>query len=165
MSTCQVPEAVACELWLTQFTAEFERGLTYFDFLTAYESAAGLCVVACVVDPLSTSRALYVTVLSTSLELSSLTGRYPGATWHEREAAEMFGLQFIGLDDARPLLRREPSGRPPLLKSSVLAARAVTAWPGAAEPDPLDGRRLDNPSRRRLRPIGSPSPDWGNTDG
>lgn len=165
MSTCQVPAQLACDEWLTRFTQEFDRGLTYFDFLAAYESTVGLCVVARVLDPSSGSSALYVTVPSAIPALPSLTGRYPGATWHEREAAEMFGLQFIGLDDARPLLRREAGGRPPLLKSTVLAARAVIAWPGAAEPDALDGRRRDNPSRRRMRPIGSPSPDWGSPDG
>jgi len=158
--TLQTPIHLACDEWLARFTQEAEHGYSWFDFLTAYESAIGLVVVARVLDPATHGSALYATSPGPAQTLPSLTVRYPGAAWHEREAAEMFGLTFIGLADPRPLLRREADGQPPLLKSTVLAARAVINWPGAAEPDPVDGRRRDNPSRRRMRPIGSPPADW-----
>ncbi len=93
----------------------------------------------------------------------SLTGLWPGAAWHEREAWEMFGLAFDGFTDhtgagLRPLLLDgldgpdgpggggpgaemrstaggpEPSYPPPLRKAVLLPARTGTPWPGAVEP-------------------------------
>ncbi len=165
MSSAEQPEELACDRWLDQFTDEFARGYTFFDFLAAYESAAGLIVVARVLNVPANQSAIYATSPGATNAVPSLTPCFPGATWYEREAAEMFGLQFYGLDDGRPLLRHEGSGAPPMLKSTVLAARAVMVWPGAAEPDPVDGRRRDNPSRRRMSPLGSPPSDWGTADG
>jgi len=168
MSAYESPVELAGEVWLSTFTSELDRGLTFFDFLAAYESRSRFVVVARVLDPRTSISALYCTTVGTDQSppsVPSLTTIYPGATWHEREATEMFGLRFSGLDDDRPLLRHQEAGEPPLRKSSVLAARAVITWPGAAEPDPVDGRRRDNPSRRRMSPLGSPPPNWGSSDG
>lgn len=168
MSGGEAPLEVPREAWLTRFTNELNRGLTFFDFLAAYESSDGFVVVARVLEPRTTLSAMFSTMVGVAQppqSVPSLTAIYPGATWHEREAREMFGIQFSGLDDDRPLLRHQAAGQPPLRKSTVLAARAVITWPGAAEPDPVDGRRRDNPSRRRMSPIGSPPPDWSRSDG
>ena len=53
--------------------------------------------------------------------LASVTSIWRGADWHEREAAEMFGIVFQGHPDLRPLLLEEGLGYYPLLKSHPLA--------------------------------------------
>ena len=80
----------------------------------------------------------------------SLTAVFGGAAWHEREAAEMFGIAFDGHPDLAPLLL--PDGFPghPLRKERVLAARVDQPWPGGHDP-------AGKPSRR-LQPPGSPPP-------
>ena len=53
-------------------------------------------------------------------ELPSLTGLYPAANWHEREAAEMVGLVFTGHPDPRNLLLEEDLRIHPLRKAHPL---------------------------------------------
>ena len=87
----------------------------------------------------------------------------PGAEWHERETAELYGVTFLDPDGepipSRPLLLPAPGepGHPggwPLRKDYVLAARAVTPWPADA------GGAED--ARRRQAPAGVPDPAvWG----
>ena len=61
--------------------------------------------------------------------LDSLAGVFAGAGWHEREAAELFGIEFVGGDPRRLLLDPGFVGTP-LRKDEVLAARAGLSWPG-----------------------------------
>jgi NADH-quinone oxidoreductase subunit C len=142
--------------WLGTARDLHDTGFTLLDFLTAVDRGERLEVIARAVDPESKAGQLVSTSIARdAAAISSWTAVYPGSSWHEREAREMFGIDFVGLVDARPLLRRAALGEPPLLKSSVLVARAVRDWPGAAEPTD-DGRRGGNPSRRRQRPPGVP---------
>ena len=86
----------------------------------------------------------------------TLTGVFAGAGWHEREAAEMFGLAFDGHPALTPLLLPDGFAGHPLRKERVLAARADRPWPGAVDPaDHGPGRPA---ARRRLQPPGSPPP-------
>lgn len=95
--------------------------------------------------------------------LSSVRTLIPGAGWHERETAELYGVGFLGpegeLLGERPLLipAEGQPGHPggwPLRKDYVLAARAVTPWPADA------GGAED--ARRRQAPPGVPDPAvWG----
>jgi NADH-quinone oxidoreductase subunit C len=131
-------------------------GFVLFDFITAVDRGATIEVVARVVNPETRVPAMVWTTLpADEAELASLSGIYLGASWCEREAAEMFGVRFIGLGDARPLLLRASLGEPPLRKSSALVARAIRDWPGAAGSTD-DGRQGGNPSRRRQLPPGVP---------
>jgi NADH-quinone oxidoreductase subunit C len=51
--------------------------------------------------------------------LPSLAGVFPGAEWHEREAADLFGLIFDGIPNARPLLLdADQAGLAPLRKGA-----------------------------------------------
>lgn len=88
--------------------------------------------------------------------LPTLTGVFGGAGWHEREAAEMFGLVFDGHPGPAPLLLPDGMEGHPLRKERVLAARAELPWPGAV--DPADGGPGRPTSRRRLMPPGAPPP-------
>lgn len=50
----------------------------------------------------------------------SVTSVWPGANWHERETAEMLGIDFPGHPDLRPLLLEEGVTERPLRKSHPL---------------------------------------------
>ena len=92
--------------------------------------------------------------------LATATGVFAGASWHERETYEMFGLDFDGHPNLVPLLLPDGFEGNPLRKDFVLAARAAKAWPGAKEPGESD--EGGPPSRRKTRPPGVPDPDvWG----
>lgn len=65
--------------------------------------------------------------------LVSITSVLPAAAWHEREIAEMFGVEVRGHPDLRPLLLDRTDGPPPLRKDTPLSARVETPWPGQAE--------------------------------
>lgn len=81
--------------------------------------------------------------------LASLVAVFAGAAWHEREAAEMFGIGFVGHPNLVPLLLPDGFHGHPLRKERVLAARQEP-WPGRLDPT---GR-----TSRRLQPPGSPPP-------
>ncbi|MDA3023015.1 MAG: NADH-quinone oxidoreductase subunit C [Actinomycetota bacterium] len=133
--------------WVDEFSRLQAQGYLFFDFLTAYEREGEIEVIARVVNPKSKESELLVTKVDADHNsVTSISGVYPGAVWHERETAEMFGVNFIGLGDKRPLLRRSMLARPPMLKSSVLATRMLKPWPG-------------QPSNRKQQPIGVVE-DW-----
>src|SRR3972149_3832062 len=73
-------------------------------------------------------------VLRTAKEdprLASVTPIWKGADWHEREAAEMFGLVFEGHPNPVPLLLPEDmTDHHPLRKDSPLAE--IEEWQGEA---------------------------------
>ena len=134
-------------LWADEFRELLARGFHFFDFLTAYERDSQLEVIARVVNPENKQSQLLSTMIDPNLgEVASIASTYRGAVWHERETAEMFGIYFVGLVDERPLLRRSLLGAPPMLKSTVLAARMLKPWPG-------------QPSPRKQQPIGV-TEDW-----
>jgi len=58
---------------------------------------------------------------------------YATANWHEREAAEMFGITFEGHPQPVKLLLPEPFEGHPLRKDFPLMSREAKPWPGAVE--------------------------------
>jgi NADH:ubiquinone oxidoreductase subunit C len=69
----------------------------------------------------------------------SLTGVYRGADWHEREAWDMFGIEFAGHPALEPrIFTVENFEGWPLRKDFPLATRAAKPWPGVKEPAELD---------------------------
>ncbi len=139
--------------WLAEWTVTHSRGLDFLDFLTAVDRVDTIEVVAHALDPSTKEHLIMATTVSAEVRcVDSLSGVYPGASWHERETAEMFGVRFEGLADTRPLLLRTAIGAPPMLKSTVLAARLAVDWPGGSEPG-------GSPVRRRQRPPGV-ADDW-----
>lgn len=90
----------------------------------------------------------------------SLSGVFGGAGWHERATWEMFGIDFPGHPDLRPLLLPDGFEGTPLRKEFVLAARVEKPWPGSKEPGESDrDLAADAPRRRRrLMPPGVPGP-------
>ena len=68
--------------------------------------------------------------------MPSITGVYGGAIWHERECAEMFGIDFEGHPRLVGIYLPEDFDGHPGLKSFKLPTRSlVKDWPGAKDPD------------------------------
>lgn len=74
--------------------------------------------------------------------VDSLTDVLPAASWHEREIHEMFGIDFAGHPDLRPLLLTAGVVNP-LRKETPLRARLETPWPGQS--GATTGRRAAAP--------------------
>jgi NADH-quinone oxidoreductase subunit C len=143
-------------------TARDELGLTFFDWLSAVdELAEGFSVVCHLADPGTHAHLLLRTqVPALEPSVATATGVFRGASWHERETHEMFGIDFAGHPDLRPLLLPDGFEGQPLRKDFVLAARVAKPFPGAKEPGESD--REAAPGRRKTLPPGVPDPQtWG----
>jgi NADH-quinone oxidoreductase subunit C len=157
--------SVAAEQWVAAVQAARDDGFPFFEWLAAVDEIGRADVLRVVLVLRSLERPAETRVLSTEVargrpQLDSVRGLFAGAGWHEREAAEMFGLEFVGGDARRLLLAPEFEGTP-MRKDEVLGARAGVAWPGAKEP----GETEASPSRRRMVPPGVPDPAvWGDRD-
>jgi NADH-quinone oxidoreductase subunit C len=135
---------VSSEDWIGVLGEYRDRGFAYLDYLAGIDRADEIEVVAHVVSVEARAHDLVSTRVPVgSPQLPSATGLFPGADWHERETAEMLGVEFVGHPDPRPLLLRVP-GPPPLRKSTALVARVETPWPGAVGPG-SGGRRGSTP--------------------
>lgn len=117
-------------------------GFAMLDVLTGVDRGEQVEVIARVVDPTTADARMLSTLVVDRID--SATPVYPGAAWHERETAEMYGIAFSGLADPRPLLLREPVAAPPLRKRVLLEARIEREWPGSG-------------GSRRTRPLGVPA--------
>ncbi|MHB1008494.1 MAG: NADH-quinone oxidoreductase subunit C [Propionibacteriaceae bacterium] len=158
--------AVEREAWYDEVTRLYADASLAFDWLSACDEIgqADELRVVLRLDRLDGSGVRLETRLPRNEpRLRSISTLIPGAAWHERETAELYGVTFLGPDgeplDARPLLlpAQGQPGHPggwPLRKDYVLAARAVTPWPADA------GGAED--ARRRQAPPGVPDPAvWG----
>jgi len=159
--------------WVPALTrARDEEGFTYFDWLTGVDQldAAESPGIDVVVHLWSVDRRAHLLLRTRApaedLTLPTATGVFAGASWHERETYEMFGVVFAGHPHLVPLLLPDGFEGHPLRKDFVLAARAAKAWPGAKEPGESDSDvgpgSAAAPARRKTRPPGVPDPEaWG----
>jgi NADH-quinone oxidoreductase subunit C len=65
--------------------------------------------------------------------IATLTAVYGGADWHEREAAEMFGIVFEGHPHLVNLYLPDGFAGHPLRKTFPLLSREVKPWPGTVD--------------------------------
>lgn len=70
---------------------------------------------------------------------ASLIPVYAGANWHEREAAEMFGVGVDEHPDVRNIYLPTDFEGHPLRKDYPLLARRVKPWPGIVDVEPMPG--------------------------
>jgi len=134
--TVEVPAeswAVAVELARTRL------GCAWFDFLTAVDEPDAVAVVCHVARTEPFGHLLLRTRLPHDQpQVQSVASSYAGASWHERETAEMFGVVFA--DPGGEPLQLEPLLLPPgfdghpLRKDFALASRLDRPWPGAKDP-------------------------------
>jgi NADH-quinone oxidoreductase subunit C len=73
------------------------------------------------------------------LRIESLVPLFRGADWHEREAWEMYGFQFLGHPGLRHLYLPTEFEGYPLRKDFPLLARVVKPWPGLVDVEPIPG--------------------------
>lgn len=64
---------------------------------------------------------------------------FPGADWHERECAEMFGIDFAGHPNLVKLYLPGEFEGYPLRKDFPLLAREVKPWPGLVDVEAMPG--------------------------
>jgi NADH-quinone oxidoreductase subunit C len=156
---------VAPEGWLAAVEKLKADGFAYFDWLGCVDEIGRQDCFRVVLVVRNLAQGAEARVLNCLLarddpRIDTLSGVFAGAAWHEREAAELFGLEFIGGERRRLLLNPDFEGTP-LRKDEVLAARTGMNWPGAKEPGESDF----SPSRRRLVPPGVPDAAvWGDRD-
>ena len=155
---------VAPQDWHLTVVGARDDGFDYFDWLGGVDDI-GRSDSLRVVLMLRRTDTFEAQVLTTRVprenpRLDSIGDLFAGAGWHERESAELYGIEFVGGDRRRLLLGADIEGAP-LRKDEVLAARTVEAWPGAKEPGENDA----SPSRRRMVPPGVPDPEiWGDRE-
>ena len=144
--------------WAGSAAALRDAGWSCFDLLTAVdEQAAGVDVVLHVWSLTERSSVLLRTRLPAAApRVASLAAVFGGAAWHERQAAEMFGIAFDGHPGLDPLLLPEAVLGAPLRKDFVLAARVARPWPGAPEPGQSSAEAATG--RRKVLPPGVPAP-------
>ena len=80
---------------------------------------------------------LKVDVADDDLRIASWVPVYPGADWHEREAWEMFGIEFVGHPHLQHIYLPGDFEGHPLRKDFPLIARMVKPWPGIVDVEPL----------------------------
>ncbi len=155
--------------WYAAVREARDEGYTFFDWLGAVDDVGradtlSLTLSLVALDADRPRRVwLRTQVGRDGGELASVRTLFPGAGWHEREAAELFGVTFVGGDPRRLLLSPGFTGTP-LRKDEVLAARVAEPWPGAKEPGESGAAAhgVSAPSRRRMVPPGVPDPEvWG----
>ena len=137
--------------WLPHVSATVAEGFAYVDLLTAVDRGSdGFEIVLRLVRPDDREEAWHRALVDRSEPaIDSITPVLPAASWHEREIHEMFGVDFRGHPDLRPLLLTGSTAYP-LRKETPLVARLDAPWPGAA----------DQPTKRRPSLPPGVSAEW-----
>lgn len=142
--------------WLDRVREARAAGFEVFDWMSAVdEQTSGVALVVQLIAPGAPARVLRLrAVVPPDAAIDSLTSVFAGAAWHEREAREMFGVEFLRFADGsgadlRPLLLVGSAPATPMRKDQVLSARRETPWPGAFDP-------TADRTRRRHLPLGVP---------
>lgn len=165
---------VESEAWHDAVAGLKRDGYGYFDWLSAVDEhpegfrlVVHLARVPAVAGEGELDHLLLVTYLDRDdPSVASVADVFAGASWHERETHEMFGIAFLTADaepvSTEPLLLPDGFEGHPLRKEFVLASRVAKPWPGGKEPGESDADSTHSPSRRRVKPPGVPEPgEWG----
>ena len=88
-------------------------------------------ILSCLSQTNSNNLVISSTVISKeNAEIESLVDVFAGANWHEREAYEMFGINFESHPNLEKLYLPDGYEGNPMLKSFELISREVKPWPG-----------------------------------
>lgn len=142
-------------------TARDQLDLVFFSWLSAVDWSTEVAVgdplnddveerielLTTVGDLTEGKRVTFTTDLPTEgPSIPTLVNVYAGANWHEREAMEMFGIEFVG--HPNPVKMYLPDGFEghPLRKSYPLLSREVKPWPGTVDVEAMpEGPSTENP--------------------
>ena len=153
---------VSAETWVeTHTTARDDLGLIFFSWLSAIDWANQVEVgdppaeeveeryeVLTTVADISEGRRVTFSadIPKDSATIASLVEVYSGADWHEREAAEMFGITFSGHPGLDHLYLPDGFLGHPLRKSFPLLSREVKPWPGTVDVEAMPAKpSTENP--------------------
>ncbi len=123
--------------WLSaiDWSKDVEVGDTVDDVDALEERFEVLCRLSSVENA---DGAIFVAVIDReNPSIESLMPTIGGAEWHEREAHEMFGIDFVGNTNLIPLYLPDDFIGNPLLKSYPLLSREVKPWPGDVDVEPM----------------------------
>jgi NADH-quinone oxidoreductase subunit C len=96
------------------------------------------------------------------MTVGSWVDTYPGAEWHEREAWEMFGINFAGHPGLRPLYLPTDFEGHPMRKDFPLLARLIKPWPGIVDVEPMpEDEEPQAPSTENVEAAQDPAPTAG----
>jgi NADH-quinone oxidoreductase subunit C len=134
--------------------ARDDYGLVFFSWLSAIDWSNRVEVGDPLTEPVAERTEIlaavsdltsgHLIIFSTDVDkespvVDSLVGIYPGANWHEREAHEMFGIDFRGHPQLQKLYLPDGFLGHPLRKSFPLLTREVKPWPGKVDVEGLPG--------------------------
>ena len=127
---------------VTELRDNSELALHFFSFLSAVDLSEfaddprGLEVLVHLYSP---EHVFHVTIHVPLEEgnpvCPTLTGVFRGSDWHEREAAEMYGIHFEGHPRLVNLYLPEDFEGHPGLRSFKIPTRILKEWPGAKDPE------------------------------
>ena len=137
--------------------------LTYFSWLSAIDWENEVSVGDPPKEPvyphfeiiccLSESIEGILVLVSTKIEkenasIDSLVSIFAGSNWHEREAYEMFGIDFVNHPNLTKIYLPDAYEGNPMLKSFELISREVKPWPGEVDVEgmPEDGKKDEGES-------------------
>jgi NADH-quinone oxidoreductase subunit C len=129
--------------WVEVHTDLLARGAVRFEWLTATHNLDEAFVVTTCVASADLSERWIVSASITG-SISTLTQIYLQADFHERETAQMYGVEFTGRASTEPAFDAPFEGHP-LRRDFALRTRQDAAWPGAVEPDAAARRRPSLP--------------------
>ncbi len=99
-------------------TARESLGIIHLSYITVVDREGSFELAYELLDLRGVSVRVKTTIVSEEPVIDSVTGIYPTANWHEREAYDMFGVAFKGHPDLRRVyMWQDHFDHHPLLKS------------------------------------------------
>ena len=105
-------------------TAREALGILHLSFITVVDRQGSFELTYELLDLRGAQVRVKATIEGDEPVIGSVTGIYPTANWHEREAYDMFGVAFRGHPDLRRLyMWQDHFDHHPLLKSFEISTR------------------------------------------
>ena len=105
-------------------TARETLGILHLSFITVVDRQGAFELTYELLDLRGAQVRVKTTIEGDEPVIGSVTGIYPTANWHEREAYDMFGVAFRGHPDLRRLyMWQDHFDHHPLLKSFEISTR------------------------------------------
>jgi NADH-quinone oxidoreductase subunit C len=105
-------------------TARESLGIMHLSFITVVDREGTFELTYELLDLRGVSVRVKTTIVSEEPVIDSVTGIYPTANWHEREAYDMFGVAFKGHPDLRRVyMWQDHFDHHPLLKSFEISTK------------------------------------------
>ena len=105
-------------------TARESLGIMHLSFITVVDREGAFELTYELLDLRGVSVRVKTTIVGEEPVIDSVTGIYPTANWHEREAYDMFGVAFKGHPDLRRVyMWQDHFDHHPLLKSFEISTK------------------------------------------